>query len=92
MNKTEQLRKLVTLERKCDQMRAALNISRPGEVLYQAPQSRWSENDVVVEAVGNGEARLLVVEGNYPIDYLIKSERVFSSEDAACAAAESTTS
>jgi hypothetical protein len=27
------------------------------------------------------------VEGNYPIDYLIKSERHFVSEDEACEAA-----
>lgn len=48
----------------------------------------WSENDVVVEADGIGGGKLLIVEGNYPIDYSIKSEEVFPSEDAACEAAE----
>jgi hypothetical protein len=37
---------------------------------------------------GIGGAKLLVVTGNYPIDYSIKSERNFKSEDAACEAAE----
>jgi hypothetical protein len=44
-----------------------------------------------VEAVGQGDARLLIVEGNYPIDYLIKSERIFPSEDEACQAANELT-
>ena len=48
----------------------------------------WSEYDIVVEADGIGGAKLLVVEGNYPIDYLTKSERAFATEDAACEAAE----
>lgn len=48
----------------------------------------WSEYDIVVEADGLGGAKLLVVDGNYPIDYLTKSEKVFGTEDAACEAAE----
>jgi hypothetical protein len=44
-----------------------------------------------VEAGGQGDARLLIVEGNYPIDYLIKSERLFASEDEACEAADELT-
>jgi len=44
-----------------------------------------------VEAVGQGDARLRIVEGNYPIDYLIKSERIFPSENEACAAADELT-
>jgi hypothetical protein len=91
MNKIQQLRKLAKLERKSREMRAALKISSPDEVLYRAPQSTWSDNDIVVEAVGQGNARLLIVEGNYPIDYLIKSERVFASEIEACEAAEKLT-
>jgi hypothetical protein len=92
MNKIQQLRKLAKLERKSREIRATLKISPANEVLYRAPQSTWwSDNDVVVEAVGQGDARLVIVEGNYPIDYLIKSERIFPSEDEACEAADELT-
>ena len=91
MNKIQQLRKLAQLERKCREIRAALKISTPNEVLYHAPLSTWPDEDVVVEAVGQGHARLLIIEGNYPIDYLIKSERIFASEDEACGAADELT-
>src|SRR5437667_436448 len=69
-------------------IRKRLGISNPGEVVFQAPQGRWSDNDIVVEADGIGGATLLVVEGNYPIDYSIKFQRKFPSEDAASEAAE----
>jgi hypothetical protein len=88
MNKIQQLRKLAKLERQSQQIRDDLKISRPNEILYCAPQSTWSDNNIVVEAGGQGDARLLVVEGNFPIDYLIKSERIFASEDEACEAAD----
>ena len=88
MNKIQQLQKFAKLERKAREIRAALKISPPNEVLYRAPLSTWSDNDIVVEAGGRGNARLLTVEGNYPIDYLIKSERIFASEDEACEAAD----
>ncbi len=88
MKSNSELEKLRELEKKCEQMRKRLCVSARGEVLYQAPQSMWSENDVVVEADGDGGANLLIVFGNYPIDYSIKKERQFKSEDAACDAAE----
>jgi len=91
MKKIQQLQKLAELERQSQEIREDLEISRPNEVLYKAPQSTWSDNDIVVEAGGQGDARLLIVEGNYPIDYLIKSERVFASETEACEAAEKLT-
>jgi hypothetical protein len=91
MNKIQQLRKLAKLERQSQKIREDLKISRPNEVLYRAPQSTWSDNDIVVEAGGQGDARLLIVEGNYPIDYLIKSARLFASEDEACEAADELT-
>ena len=84
MNKIQQLQKLAKLERKAREIRAALKISPPNEVLYRVPLSTWSDNDIVVEAGGRGNARLLTVEGNYPIDYLIRFERVFASEEEAC--------
>jgi len=83
-----QLQKLRKLEHESRRIRNRLGIPNPGELLFQVPQSRWSDNDIVVEADGIGGAKLLVVEGNYPIDYSIKSERKFRSEDAACETAE----
>lgn len=91
MNKRQQLQKLAKLERESQKILDDLKISRQGEVLYRAPESTWSDNDIVVEAEGQGAARLLVVEGNYPIDYLIRSERLFASEDEACEAADQLT-
>jgi len=88
MNTHTQLQKLRKLEHQSRRIRKRLGISNPGEVIFQAPQGRWSDNDIVVEADGIGGAKLLVVEGNYPIDYSIKSEREFRSEAAACTAAE----
>jgi hypothetical protein len=81
------MRKLVDLERQAQKLRNDLKISRATEVLFRAPQGTWSDNDIVVEAGGQGDATLLVVQGNYPIDYLIKSEQHFASEDEACEAA-----
>ena len=83
-----QLQKLRKLEHQSRRIRKRLGVSNPGEVIFQGPQGRWSDNDIVVEADGIGGAKLLVVEGNYPIDYSTKSEREFRSEDKACAAAE----
>jgi hypothetical protein len=82
------LKKLRELEQKSKRLRKKLGIGNPGEVIFQAPQSTWSDNDVVVEADGIGGAKLLVVEGNYPIDYSVKFERQFATEDEACDAAE----
>ena len=88
MKTNTQLQKLRKLEQQSRRIRSRLGVSRPGEVIFQAPQGRWSDNDIVVEADGIGGAKLLVVEGNYPIDYSIRSERKFKTEDAACEAAE----
>ncbi len=44
---------------------------------------------LLVEADGFGGAVMQVIEGNYPIDYLIHDERKFSTESEAMAAAES---
>jgi hypothetical protein len=88
MKVTTEIQRLRDLERRCQRLRERFGVSRPGEIIFEAPQGRWSDNDVVVEADGVGGAKLLVVEGNHPIDYSIKSERKFESEDEACEAAE----
>lgn len=82
------LDRLRRLDQQSQRLRKSLGLSKPGEIIFRAPQNMWSENDVVVEADGIGGGKLLIVEGNYPIDYSIKSEEVFPSEDAACEAAE----
>jgi hypothetical protein len=88
MNKSTLVKKLQRLEGHAKRIPDKLQISRAGEVLYQASQDAWSDNEVVVEADGNGGAILLIVEGNYPIDYMIHSDHHFSSESAACDAAD----
>ena len=88
MKMNTQLQRLRKLEQQCRSIRKRLGISNPGEVIFQAPQGPWSDNEIVVEADGFGGAKLLLIEGNYPIDYSIKSERDFRGEDAACESAE----
>jgi hypothetical protein len=88
MKANPRLEELRKLEKKSQQLRKSLGVSNRGEVIFHAPNSMWSDNDIVVEADGVGGAKLLVVEGNYPIDYVTKSEQVFATEDGACEAAE----
>jgi hypothetical protein len=87
--KATELKKLHQLENLIEGLRHKLGISARGELLFQAPRSMWSATDVVVEADGNGGAKLLIVEGNYPADYLTHKEQFFHTEDEACEAAES---
>jgi hypothetical protein len=64
MKMNAQLQKLRELEKQCRRIRARLGVLRAGEVIFQAAQARWSDNDIVVEADGIGGAKLLVAEGN----------------------------
>jgi hypothetical protein len=68
--------------------RKKLKASPVGTLLYRAPRDAWSDNEIVVEADGSGGASLLIVEGNYPLDYLVHKEQAFSSEEDACDAAD----
>lgn len=63
-------------------------ISHKGELLFQGWYSAWPDEELVVEADGLGGANLLIVQGNYPIDYLVRKSKSFLSEDEACAAAD----
>src|ERR1044072_2220373 len=81
------IKRLRELEQESKTLRKTLGISRPDEVIFQASQDDWSDDEVIVEADGFGGATLLIVEGNYPIDYLVKSRREFTSEEQACEAA-----
>jgi hypothetical protein len=69
-------------------LRAGLGFAAAHEVIFQCSYDLTSSKEVVVEADGVGGAKLLIVDGNYPIDYSILKERCFSSEDAACEEAE----
>lgn len=86
--KTKRLKRLHQLENQIAALRQEFGISARGEMLFQAPRSMWSSIDVVVEADGDGGAILLLVEGNYPSDYITHKEQPFSTEDDACEAAE----
>src|SRR6266568_5823502 len=86
--KTAQLDQLRQFENNIAVLRQQLGVSARGEMLFQTPRGMWSATDVVVEADGAGGARLLIVEGNYPADYMIHKEQCFQTEDDACEAAE----
>jgi hypothetical protein len=86
--KKELLQKLQQLENEVENLRNQLCVSKRGELLFQAPQTRWSSTDVVVEADGLGGATLMVVEGNYPSDYTVHKEQRFDSEEEACKVAD----
>ncbi|MCW5552617.1 MAG: hypothetical protein KIS67_10730 [Verrucomicrobiae bacterium] len=83
--KTTQIHRL---EKEIEVLRQELGVSARGEMIFQSPRSMWSEKDVIVEADGDGGAKLLIVEGNYPADYMTHKEQYFQTEDEACEAAE----
>ena len=84
----EKLAELRRLQTKADALRQELTISQPGQITYLAPLDVTSDDTVVVEADGFGGATTCVVQGNYPIDYVIKFEKFFPTEGEAEAAAE----
>ena len=86
--KTAKLERIRLLENEIADLRQEINVSAPNEMLFQAPRTMWSSTDVVVEADGSGGAKLMIVEGNYPADYITHKETQYPTEDAACEAAE----
>jgi len=88
MNSTEKLAELGTLLARSDAIRKELGFNPREEVTYSAPLYVTSDDTVVVEADGFGGATTGVVEGNYPVDYVIKFERFFPSESEAESVAE----
>lgn len=85
---TAKLNRLFELEKEVHALRKELGVSPRGEILVQASRSVWPEREVVVEADGRGGAMLMIVEGNYPVDYLTHRQQQFSTEEEACEAAE----
>jgi hypothetical protein len=88
MNSTDKLTELRSLQARADAIRQELEFNPPGKVTYLAPLDVSADDAVVVEADGLGGATTSVVEGNYPVDYVIKFERFFPTESEAESAAE----
>jgi hypothetical protein len=76
------------LQSRLDELRERLGVSARGELLFREDLFHVGDRVVVVEADGYGGAVLRVVEGNYPLDYLVREEKAFSTEAEAEDAAE----
>ena len=73
MTSTEKLTELRGVQSRADAIRQQLEFNPPGKVTYLAPLDVVSDDTIVVEADGFGGATTSVVEGNYPVDYIINS-------------------
>ena len=82
-------RQIADLQKQLDTLRARLHVNERGRILYRSDSSCSDDKVILVEADGLGGAVLRVVEGNYPIDYFIRKERIFSTEAEAETTAES---
>ncbi len=88
MNNDKSLIRLKRLHAESEDLRRRLRINSPNSIVFRAPINAVDDEEIVVEADGFGGARLSVVEGNYPIDFLSLRETTFASERAAIEAAE----
>ncbi len=88
MSREERFGVLRLLQQEADKIREDLGISPPRGVLFKADLDPFNDDLVIVEANGFGQATTMIVEGNYPIDFLVKFERVFPTEEQAVAAAD----
>ncbi len=88
MERDNKMATLKRLQEAVDGIRKELGLSAPGDVLYLAALNPTDDEAVVVEADGFGGAITRLVEGNYPIDFVVNQEEVFESEEEACEAAE----
>ena len=79
---------IARLQSQLDELRHRLEISERGELIFREYLNSVDDDLVVVEADGLGGAILRVVDGNYPMDYVTREERKFSTEteaeEAAC--------
>lgn len=88
MGRREDLSALRSLQRQIDKMRQDLDVTAPGRAVYMAHIDRASDRAVVVEADGFGGATLIIVDGDYPLDYLAETQKAFASELRAIEAAD----
>ena len=68
------------LQSQLDELRKRLKIGERGRILFRADLSYGDDEVVLVEADGFGGGVLRIVEGNYPVDFLTREERGFSTE------------
>jgi hypothetical protein len=73
-------RLIARLQGQLDEVRQRLKISERGELLFREYRTSVDDEVVVVEADGFGGGILRIVEGNYPVDYVTREERTFSTE------------
>ena len=88
MSDEDTLTRLKHLHTETERIRRRLSISSPNSIVFRASLNSVDDEEVLVEADGFGGARLSVVEGNYPIDFLSLRERTFATERGAIEAAE----
>ena len=88
MNDEESLIRLKRFHAEAERIRQRLHISSPNSIVFRAPLNPLDDEEVVVEADGLGGARLSIIEGNYPIDFLSLRETKFATERAAIRQAE----
>ena len=88
MERNGKLKKLRTLQMEIDTIRRELSVSGRDEVLYRASLYADTDEEVLVVANGFGGGTTSVVEGNYPIDFFARFEKVFGTEAAAVEAAD----
>jgi hypothetical protein len=82
MTANDQIAELRSLQARADAIRSRLGIQPPGTVTFLADGCGTDER-ILVAADGYGGATLIVVEGNYPVDYVTKLEESFPMETAA---------
>ena len=84
MNEKQIRERLRKLYEECKELREVLEIGYPGEDLFH---SGMNDGALAVIADGLGGATIMIVEGNYPVDFVTKRQRSFETEDAALEAA-----
>jgi len=82
------LSKLQRLQAEIDATRKKLSINAPNAVLYLESADGCDDKMVVVEADGFGGATTSVVEGHFPLEFVVHHAKCFCTEQAALAAAE----
>lgn len=80
MKAQEMLTKLKTLDKEANRLRCKLRFAEPNKLLYRSFTSAQETRMVVVEADGHGGAWTSMVEGRFPLDYLVLYEKHFEGE------------
>ena len=86
--KNNKLARLRRLQAAADRLRKELGFSAQREIIYRRALSICDEDEVFVVSDGLGSATVLVIDGNFPIDFTVRHEQEFDSEKAATQAAD----